>query len=114
MSERFTWNLILHAEPRRVFGSLVRAASLSGRVCGIEDYGTVLTFTATRSRVDVVGQLRATVQEHEHGTLVRIEPAVPSPSQTPMDVAQQARSLCSLIAGLRLQYLSEPVLTPVI
>lgn len=111
MSEQFTWQLVLRAAPTKVFCSLVRAASQEGRVCGVEDFGTVLTYTPTRDNVDLAGRMRATVRPCAEGALVSIAPAEPRTGRA-TTLAVEAHSVATLVRQLRRQY-DEPALVAV-
>jgi hypothetical protein len=103
MSEEFTWRFVLRAAPSRVFCSLVRAASQEGRVCGVEEFGTVLTYTPTRDNIDLAGRMRATVRPCDEGALVSIAPAEP---RAPRNNARavEAHSVATLVRQLRRHY----------
>ncbi len=103
MSEQFTWQLVLRAAPTQVFCHLVRAASQEGRVCGVEDFGTVLTYTPTRDNIDLAGRMRATVRPCAEGALVSIAPAEPRPARSGT-LAVEASSVATLVRQLRRQY----------
>lgn len=103
MVEEFTWQLVLRAAPSRVFCSLVRAASEEGRVCGVEDFGTVLTYTPTRDNIDLAGRMRATVRPCPEGALVSIAPAEPRGGRSAA-VAVEAHSVATLVRQLRRHY----------
>lgn len=103
MYEPFTWQLLLGSAPSRVFGSLVRAASEEGRVCGIEEYGTVLTYTPSQGEVDLNGQIRASVSACPEGTLVTIT-AADRGLVSSGALAVQASSVAALVHHLRVQY----------
>ena len=103
VAEEFTWQLVLKAAPSRVFCSLVRAASQEGRVCGVEDFGTVLTYTPTRDNIDQAGRMRATVRPCDDGALVSIAPAEPR-AHRPSTLAVEAHSVATLVRQLRRHY----------
>jgi hypothetical protein len=106
MSENVTWQLVLRAAPHTVFGSLVRAASLEGRVCGVEDFGTVLTYIPTQQNLDLAARMRATVRPCPEGALVSITAAEPV-VQRPTALAVQAHSVDTLVRQLRRQFQEE-------
>jgi hypothetical protein len=103
MTAEFTWQLVLRAAPNRVFCSLVRAASQEGRVCGVEDFGTVLTYTPTRDNIDQAGRMRATVRPCGEGAMVSIAPAEPRMPRSGT-LAVEARSVATLVRQLRRDY----------
>lgn len=103
MTAELTWQLVLQAAPSRVFCSLVRAASQEGRVCGVEDFGTVITYTPTRDNIDQAGRMRATVRPCGEGALVSIAPAEPRMPRS-STAAAEARCVATLVRQLRQNY----------
>jgi hypothetical protein len=101
--EDVTCQLVLRAAPSKVFCSLVRAASEEGRVCGVEDFGAMLTFTPTRGIIDQAGRMRATVRACDEGALVSIGRAEP-PDHRRSLLAVEARSVATLVRQLRRHY----------
>ena len=96
---RMFWQLMFAATPRQVFGALVATASAHGRLLSVEDYGTVLVFSPSRSAVDPCVPLRATVSASDHGTLLSFTPTLAGHGI--QDTAAQAASVGSLIQQLR-------------
>jgi hypothetical protein len=108
VDDTFTWKFLLQGAPSRVFCSLVRAASQEGRVCGVENYGTTLTFTPTRRDVDQAGRMRAVVRSCPEGSMVIIGPA--EPGHRPDACAIQAQSVASLMQHLRAHFSEQHLL----
>ncbi len=93
------WQLMFTATPRQVFGALVATASAHGRLLSVEDYGTVLVFSPSRSALHRCAPIRATVSSSEQGTLLSFSPTLVG--REVEDTAAQAASVGSLIHQLR-------------
>jgi hypothetical protein len=99
MAEGLTWQLLLRVPPHQVFAALVRATTRHGRLYEIEDYGTTLTFTPTRSTLEHGRRMRAQVRRHGEETLLQISAV--DPHAQGCDTTREAELITGLIVELR-------------
>jgi hypothetical protein len=99
MAEGLTWQLLLRVPPHQVFAALVRATTRHGRLHEVEDYGTTLTFTPTRSTFEHGRRLRAHVRRHGEETLLQISAV--DPHAQGCDTTREAELITGLIGELR-------------